>query len=674
MATKAADAPAAVDSTNSVALTIATNAAVSSSPTNSAASAVSTNAIVSINSTNAPAPITRVGPPSSWVKPQFFNRQSSFGALDSGADDQVLLLENQINPAQNEIFVHSARRILTMTGVQKKSMLTTDFNPAYQSLTLHWARLWRGDQHLDRLDTNRLKVVQPEREMDQFVLNGQHSTILVLDDVRVGDIIDYAYSVKGENPVLGGHFSADIPVQLEQSADRLLARVVWPSQRHLYAKVHGCEVQPAVTVGKESIEYTWDVRQIPGLTLEDELPGWYDPQPWVQLSEFRTWAEVNQWAAALFRGAGAFSPELARQIANWKRIQGQEERTLAVLRFVQDQVRYFGIEIGASAEKPGDPSAVFARRFGDCKDKSLLFVAILRTLGIEAYPVLVNTVYGRAIAEWQPSAGIFDHCIAVAVVNGQNYWLDPTMNYQRGPLAAHYVPNYGCGLVISARTAALTAIPQVTGLPRTTTSEYFQIRGVNEAADLRVVTVSEGRDAEILRRLFAETKRGDIEKHYTHFYSDLYPGIHMAAPIVFEDDEQQNKVQTTESYSINGAWAVADKTGKYRCEFYPATIADRLRTPVHTDRRSPLGVEFPEHQFLHTEVTLPSAWPADAGKESISDPAFVFEKAYRCVGNKLLMEYQYQASADSVPPDRVTEYLQRVNQSSQLLGYSLTWR
>ncbi len=615
-----------------------------------------------------------VAPPGSWVKPQLFNRQSRTNLLDAGIDQHWLLLERQINALQNETFFHSIRQILTPGGVQKGATLTVDFNPGYQSLTLHWARLWRGAQYLDRLDTNNIKILQPERELDQFVLNGQKSAVLVLDDVRVGDIIDYAYSLKGANPVFGGHFSSAIPVQMDQPAERLLTRVVWPSSRRLYARAHGCSVQPALVPGKEAVEYVWDLRQVPGVALEDSLPGWCDPQPWVQLSEFKTWAEVNQWASALFQITSPFSPDLSRKIAEWKLITGREQQILTVLRFVQDEVRYFGIEIEASTEKPADPSLVFARRFGDCKDKSLLFVTILRALGMEACPVLVNAASERAIEDWQPTAGAFDHCIAMVQCDGQTYWLDPTMNYQRGPLAAHYLPAYERGLVISPKTTGLTAIPQMTGLPRTTTTEYFQLRGKAEPAELKVITLAEGRDADSLREFFAATKRSDIEKNYTDYYSRLYPGTKRSSPIALEDDEQQNRVQTTEFYSMDKVWTRPGKDGKYRCDFYPSAIAALLKKPVDKDRLLPLGINFPQHQILRTEVTLPEAWPADADKKAVFDPAFTFRRDCRCARNKLVMEYEYQSLADSVAPERVSQYLERLNQSSQSLGYALTWR
>jgi len=613
------------------------------------------------------------GPPSSWVKPHFFDRQASTDLLDASADQHWLLWERQINADQNETFVHAVRQVMTTDGVQKGSTLTIGFNPGYETLTWHWARIWRGAQHLERLDTNNVKIVQQEQDLDQYMLNGQKSAVLVLDDVRVGDIIDYSYSIKGENPVFGGHFSDEVPVQFEEPAERIYTRVLWPGQRHLYAKPHGCSVQPMATLGKGTVEYVWDLRQVPGAAHEDLLPAWCEPEPWVQLSELQTWAQVNQWALALFRITAPASPELAQKITEWKQLPDQEQQVQGVLRFVQDDVRYFGIEIGVGTVKPADPSMVFKRRFGDCKDKSLLFVAILRALGIEAYPVLVNSTMGRAIEDWQPSASAFDHCIAAAVVNGQTYWLDPTINYQRGSLAAHYLPAYERGLVIAPGTTALAVIPQTTGLPQTTTTEYFQVRGKTDPADLKVVTVAEGSDADSLRDFFATTKRVDIEKHYTHFYTEQFPGVKMSSPIEVEDDEQQNRFQTIEYYSIDNIWTLSDKDHSYRLDFYPSSIHALMKTPVDTSRQLPLGINFPVRQTLRTEVTLPSNWVADTDVKNINDPAFTFRRDCRVSGNRLVMQYDYQSLADSVSPDSVSQYMKDLNQSSQALGYGLVW-
>ncbi|HTV43527.1 MAG TPA: DUF3857 domain-containing protein [Candidatus Sulfotelmatobacter sp.] len=615
------------------------------------------------------------GPPASWVKPHFFSL-SSANAPDPGADDQLLLLERQINAADDETFFHSDKQILTIDGVQNDSTLKLEFDPNYQSLTWHWARIWRGGQHLDRLDTNRIEVVQREADLDEAMLNGEKSAILVLDDVRVGDIIDYAYSIRGHNPVFSSHFSAAVPVAMEQPAGRLLTRLLWPRKKELYAIGHGCSVQPITVTGKDMIECTWDFQDVPAVPVEDSLPDWFDPEQWVQLSDSKTWAQVNQWALKLFESANAsaFSQELSGKIAEWKQIPNREQQIVAVLQFVQDDVRYFGIEIGDSTVKPADPSTVFSRRFGDCKDKSLLFVTILRALGIEAFPVLVNATVGRDIANWQPSPGAFDHCIAQIQCDGQIFWLDPTISYQRGPLSAHFIPDYGYGLVISPWTTGLTPIPQTTGLPETTTTEYFRLGMVGQPATLKVVTVTSGRDADGMRALFATSKQSDIEKIYTRIYSDTYPDITMTSPIDVQDNEDEDSFQTTQYYSISNAWTRPEQgVRKVECEFYPTAMAGLLKKPVDTDRTLPLGIDFPEHQILRTEVIMPIGWTESTDEKTITDPAFTFRKLYQSGGRKVVMEYEYQSLADSVAPDAFGDFLQRIDQSSKMLGDTLTW-
>ena len=623
----------------------------------------------------APAePKPTVAPPASWVTPRTFNRNSPENAVDATTDQRWLLNERQVNPAENESFVHLVWQIKTVAGVQNGANLSIDFNPGYQSLTLHWVRIWRGTQSLDRLDINKIKIVQPERELDQFVLNGKHSAVLVLEDVRIGDIIDYSYSLKGANPVFGGRFFSSVRVQMEQPVEHLLTRIVWPSGRRLYAKTHGCSIQPAMVKKPGAVDYTWDLERVPGFPNEDSLPAWCDPEPWVQVTEFASWAEVNQWAMSLFQNAGALSPELSKKIAEWKLITDRPQQVLTVLRFVQDEVRYFGIEIGENAMKPADPSVVFSRRFGDCKDKALLFVSILRVLGIEAYPVLVNTDSGHVLDNWRPSPGIFDHCIAVVRCGGQTNWLDPTMCYQRGPLTAHYLPNYEHGLVVSAQTTGLTPIPHAAGLPRTATTEYFRLGPRKEGATLKVVTTAEGRDADDLRSLLATAKPSDIEKSHVHVYSSLYPGITTSAPMAIVDDEQQNRIQTTESYTIPNVWGQPDKNRKLRCEFYPYAIGAFLKKPVDTARKLPLGISFPEHLVLRTEVTLPEPWPSDTDRKEFSDAGFYFRKDLRCAGNRVVVEYEYKSLADAIAPEQVPQYLKRLDTTSQSLGYALSWR
>ena len=99
-------------------------------------------------------------------------------------------------------------------------------------------------------------------------------------------------------------------------------------------------------------EFTWNLGNVPGRSVEPFLPTWYEPFPWVQLSEFQKWSDVNQFALGLFTNTAPLSSELTREINEWKRLPDPEQRVLAALRFVQDEIGNRAIESGVSGYKP----------------------------------------------------------------------------------------------------------------------------------------------------------------------------------------------------------------------------------------------------------------------------------------------------------------------------------
>ena len=92
------------------------------------------------------------------------------------------------------------------------------------------------------------------------------------------------------------------------------------------------------------------------------------------------------------------------------------------------------IAIGEGGFTPRSFADIEATRYGDCKDKAKLFVAMARALGLDACPALVNTAAGYALDTWLPSGVVFDHCIVRLAIGDQVYWLDGTRSLQLSPL------------------------------------------------------------------------------------------------------------------------------------------------------------------------------------------------------------------------------------------------
>ena len=47
--------------------------------------------------------------------------------------------------------------------------------------------------------------------------------------------------------------------------------------------------------------------------------------------------------------------------------------------------------MGTNSHQPTPASETLALRYGDCKDKTVLLISLLKALGVEAHPALVNT-------------------------------------------------------------------------------------------------------------------------------------------------------------------------------------------------------------------------------------------------------------------------------------------
>src|SRR5947209_15918824 len=83
-------------------------------------------------------------------------------------------------------------KVLTPGGVQNASELSIDFDPTYEQLVLHSIHLLRDGRTIDQLPHIAVRVIDKETEIEDRIYDGTRSALVILDDVRPGDIIDYS--------------------------------------------------------------------------------------------------------------------------------------------------------------------------------------------------------------------------------------------------------------------------------------------------------------------------------------------------------------------------------------------------------------------------------------------------------------------------------------------------
>ncbi|PXA91608.1 transglutaminase, partial [Nostoc sp. 3335mG] len=125
-------------------------------------------------------------------------------------------------------------------------------------------------------------------------------------------------------------------------------------------------------------------------------------------------------------------------------------RAQRALELVQDKIRYLAVGMDGGNYVPQTPTKTWEVRYGDCKAKTLMLLALLHTMGIEAEPVVASVGMGDFVPERLPSAAAFNHVFVRATVDGETLWLDGTGSNSR-IVDIHDTP--GIGYVLPIRVA-----------------------------------------------------------------------------------------------------------------------------------------------------------------------------------------------------------------------------
>lgn len=591
------------------------------------------------------------------------------------SDEQV-----RLEAGDQQVFRHFASRAINDKGLDEVASISIGFDPAYQSLTLHAINVIRKGHVIPKLATATVRVLQRERKLEARIFDGRKTANVFLEDVRVGDIVEFAYSVRGSNPVFGGRHFGGLEMGWRVPVARRFGRLLVPHGSPLKLVHHQTRLRPVERDQEAYREYVWDVRNLAPIQVDGDTPGWYDPYPWVQWSEFGDWGDVARWAEPLYRTPASLSPALQAAV---KRLAAAStdpaERLVATLKFVQREIRYLGVEIGSGSHAPSAPDLVFQRRFGDCKDKALLTVTLLQALGIEAHPALVNTTMLRGIRDLQPSPGAFNHVIVQARIGDQRYWLDPTRAPQSGTIETIVQPDLGQALLVNATTRELSSMEAKLATRVQTkriVAEFNARDGLDKPLGFTLTTLTEGAAAESLRNDLSARNHEEMQKQYLNYYAHYYPGIEMSAPLEVVDNPQANRYSVVEHYRIKDFWKHSEEKKRVEATSYLPDMEDFLRRPRSTLRTDPLVLAHPVDITVSSVWLLPEEWSMNTESERIEDAVFNFERRVSLEDNKrkIVETDHFVSHADFVAGADAPRYAANLEKARQALGITLTKR
>ncbi len=574
-----------------------------------------------------------------------------------------LLMSWQVHAETREMCIHAAIRLDTIQAVQQESQWRVRIDPRSQTLNLHWIRIHRGQNHFDQAQSDKLRILQREEGLEGFVLDGQNTVLLLLEDVRLGDVIETCYTIQTRPLLLSDHYGILFSLPGSFGVAKYLFSFRFLKSRPIKWKSHGSELKLSESEEGDELIWRWAGTGYNGKKSEPSTPEWFMDYPWVQVTDCPDWKTV----AVAF--AEAWREELEDPVLNQitEEIIGAEKTLLGrierAIRLVQDEHRYLSLDLELGAHVPTTATTVARRRFGDCKDLAFLLVHLLKRLGVPARPVLVHTRLRKTVEQLLPMPELFNHVVVEFQVDGVSRWIDATLRFQGGGPLGRVCPEFGVGLPIDRSSTSLIPAPRASAFSGSLELKETILLDTQEDQSLLAMvftgtgTFADGFRADIAGRGIEEFAKENLQR-----CAQRYANIQRDGKFQFRDDRDENEFVGVDVFRITGCLQPHSQAGYCRFVIPNTLIRGFLAMPEEGPRRAPFGLPWPI-QITHTiEIESPALAPGAFGREKIGNTWLQFIRSHKSSAGFWSVTMTLATLGDSVPPERLPGHRRTVEE------------
>ena len=310
--------------------------------------------------------------------------------------------------------------IQTAEGGERYREVVVSFN-VHRPAVVRRARILTPEGEERALSPNAMPVRDPN---DGGPLQGDaREQVLRFEGLEPGAIIDYEVEVPQPHPdALGAWWDRYVMSNVDPTV-RARYRLDAPRGVSFRAEAPGMGA-PHTTQAEGRQQWLWEREDLPATNLEADSAA---PAASVSVASVSDWAGVSQWFHNLFEPQAVGTPgihQAARRATAGLRTR--RERVAALYAFVETRTAYLGDELGIGAFRPRPAERTLETQSGDCKDVTALLVALLRAVGIEAWPALVRPDGPGIFGESHPTPAQFTHVLVFVPDPAGDFWLDAT--------------------------------------------------------------------------------------------------------------------------------------------------------------------------------------------------------------------------------------------------------
>lgn len=346
----------------------------------------------------------------------------------------VLLVNEKVDILPDNTLVsytHFVVKILNERGKRDFSEIEIGYDSTYEKVEVEYAKTIKPSGEVVLVGEKDMRDVS--RYLNFPLYSNARVRIISMPEITEGAIVEYKVKVVRSQLINKKDF--DVAYSLQESEPILYAKFVinLPKKRSLKTKVLNEEynignfnLKPVIKEDSNLKTYTWEFTGIPQIELESSMPPDAEINPIILISTFESWEDIYKWWWELSRERIMYDEAIkAKAEELTKDKDTPEDKIREIYNYCAQKIRYVGVEYGQAGYQPHKAQEIFKNKYGDCKDKAILFISMLNSIDLKGWPVLIGT-RGMPLTQSDFPALIFNHCIAMVELNGKTVFLDIT--------------------------------------------------------------------------------------------------------------------------------------------------------------------------------------------------------------------------------------------------------
>ncbi len=273
--------------------------------------------------------------------------------------------------------------------------------------------------------------------------------VITLPEVNIGSILEYKATVISKGLPIKGAFWHMADFNFSLPVKEMNFTITIPKKLGINYKEFNLDYKPEIREDGFNTTYSWHLKEIDDYKeTEDYLPppNLENIGDAFEFSSIKKWSDISSWYSLLIEKNLKINDAIEE--AAKKALKGKvtiKDKVRAILEYIQDNFRYVSMSFGDNTLEPHPTDEVFQNKYGDCKDLSLLCLAMLKVGGIKSHIALFNTEFSITDPKYDLAIpSLFDHVLLfVEDPKEGDFYIDPLLDgYDIGQYPSNYQAAY----------------------------------------------------------------------------------------------------------------------------------------------------------------------------------------------------------------------------------------